>query len=88
MTDKNELLMAIDELGFSMGDLQLYLDTHPDDMKAIMLFNQYRQKYLVVLEEYERTYGPMTAINGVSGNTWKWVNDPWPWEYSANMEVR
>jgi spore coat protein JB len=53
-----------------------------------MLFNQYKQKYMVLSAEYERTYGPLTAMNGASDNTWKWIKDPWPWEYDANVGVR
>ncbi len=88
MNQKNMLLQNITALGFSMLDLHLYLDTHPNDINAISLFNQYRQKYIILVAEYERTYGPLTAMNGASDNTWKWINDPWPWEYDANVEVR
>lgn len=82
------LLRELSALGFVLLELHLYLDTHPRDVNALNLFTQYRAKYLEVLDEYERAYGPVTAVNGVSGNTWKWVEDPWPWETDANVEVR
>ena len=88
MNDRNSLMRNLSALGLSMYDIHLYLDTHPEDMNAINLFNQYKQKYLIVMDEYERTYGPLTAMSGAMGNTWKWIKDPWPWEYDADSEVR
>lgn len=84
----NTLLREFSALNFVLLELHLYLDTHPHDVNALNLFTQYKAKYLAVLEEYERTVGPITAMSGVSGNTWKWVEDPWPWENEANVEVR
>jgi spore coat protein JB len=70
-----------------MFDLHLYLNTHPNDMNAITMYNQYKHKYMEVMEEYEREFGPLTAMNGAVGDTWKWIKDPWPWEYDASSEV-
>jgi spore coat protein JB len=88
MNEKNMLMRNLAAISFSLLDLHLYLNTHPNDVNAIMLFNQYKQKYMVLSAEYERTYGPLTAMNGASDNTWKWIKDPWPWEYDANVGVR
>lgn len=88
MNEKNTLLKELSALHFSLIDLNLYLNTHPFDTKALALFTQYRQKYMELKEEYERMYGPLSAMNGVQGNAWKWVLEPWPWEYAANVEVR
>lgn len=88
MNEKNSLLQSLTAISFSMLDLHLYLNTHPCDINALSLFNQYKQKYIIILAEYESMYGPMTAISGASDNSWKWINDPWPWEYEANVEVR
>jgi spore coat protein JB len=87
MKEKRELMRTLSAIAFYLVDLNLYLDTHPNDVNAMMLFNQYREKYLTLVAEYERKYGPLMAINGVKDNKWKWINDPWPWEFSANMEV-
>lgn len=87
MNERNVLLRNLSALAFSMYDLHLFLDTHPYDMNAIALFTQYKQKYLILRTEYERRYGPLSALEGVSDNQWKWIHSPWPWEYSANTEV-
>lgn len=79
-TDKTpsplEELMAV---GFAVHELGLYLDTHPDDEDAAMLFNKYNKMYGEGTAEYERRYGPlqMTSSNGVG---FDWVDSPWPWE--------
>ena len=88
MNEKGKLLRDLSALAFSLYDLQLFLDTHPEDGNAIALFNQYRQKYMETAAEYESKFGPITAMNGVQDNSWKWIKSPWPWEYNANMEVR
>lgn len=87
MDDRNRLLRAVSALGFSMVDLHLFLNTHPDNADALNLYNQYRQKYLAAASEYESKYGPLTAMNGAVGNRWKWVDSPWPWEPDENREV-
>ena len=44
MNEQAEMLTTIDSLGFATIDLNLYLDTNPDDQNAINLFNQYRKQ--------------------------------------------
>ena len=75
-------LMAV---GFAVHELGLYLDTHADDQEAAALFNKYNKLYNEGVMEYERMYGPlqMTSSNGES---FEWVNDPWPWDLDANQE--
>lgn len=88
MNEKNTLLKNLSAVGFSMIDLQLYLDTHPTDTSALSLYSQYRQKFIALSAEYEKKYGPLTAMNGASQDCWLWIKNPWPWEYEANVEVR
>lgn len=65
--------------GFSAFDLHLYLNTHPYDQKAIMLFNKCSQRARMLKENYERMYGPLTASSS-NRCPWQWINNPWPWE--------
>lgn len=87
MNEKGLLLQNLSAVSFSMLDLHLFLNTHPHDAAAIQLFNQYRQKYALLKEEYEKAYGPLTAMDGAVDGYWKWVQGPWPWEAAANTEV-
>ncbi|HEX3027330.1 MAG TPA: spore coat protein CotJB [Clostridia bacterium] len=88
MNEKGMLLNNLSAVAFSMVDLHLFLNTHPENASAIALFSQYRQKYMALVAEYERMYGPLSAVNGVQDNRWAWIRSPWPWEYGANTEVR
>lgn len=65
---------------FAIIELGLYLDTHPDDRKAICLHNEYAKKFKVLSDQYQRVYGPLT--NMYPCNKWRWLEGPWPWEGS------
>lgn len=78
---RKKLLHEIMSLGFAINDLALYLDTHPQDTKAIRLHSEYSQKQSILAEKYQEQYGPLT-IN-YSSNTWDWIDEPWPWERGA-----
>lgn len=79
----NNLLRAIQMYDFYLYELNLYLDTHPNDRQALALFKKYTALKRSAYETYIEKYGPITATQS-SGETFNWVNDPWPWERSAN----
>ncbi|MDR2736653.1 MAG: spore coat protein CotJB [Gracilibacteraceae bacterium] len=75
-------LAQIHDLQFSALELQLYLDTHPHDLGALALYNQYHRDLMRCLREYESRHGPLLG-NGFSAsprNSWGWLDGPWPWE--------
>lgn len=77
--EKEELLYQIAAWDFRKTDLALFLDTHPHDMQAIMLFEEAKYQSNILKSMYERSYGPL--VQGTTcPNHWNWVNDPWPWE--------
>lgn len=67
--------------GFATTDLNLYLDTHPNDREAISLFNKYNDEHNRLVSEYERKYGPL-ELSSKALNTypWSWNKSAWPWE--------
>lgn len=69
-------LMAVE---FMAEDLQLYLNTHPYDSKALMIYINAIQRCKMIRDNYERMYGPITASSSNSF-PWPWINSPWPWE--------
>ena len=79
-TERKELLMQIREVKFSINDLALYLDTHPNDRNALNLHNQYSQNLRKLTDQYQRKYGPLTIE--CPCNKWRWIDLPWPWERS------
>ena len=47
--DKRGLMQNIYELGFVLTEVNLYLDTHPDDLEAIEYYAQIKDKYLSLI---------------------------------------
>lgn len=75
-----ELLKTISELDFTIIDLQLYLDTHPCDLKAIAYFNDCVSKVNSLKETYHEKYGMLQLSSEVFGDCFEWANQWWPWE--------
>ena len=77
MNKKEKLLRSLSAVQFALWELHLYLDTHPADMEAISLHEQYGIKLNKLRREYEEAYGPLTP--GV-GEGVDWLKNPWPWD--------
>ena len=78
--DKSKLFAELQQVGFVLKDLNLYLDTHPNDAMALKYQRHYQALHKQLLEQYTTQYGPITANNVNTQNTWTWVEGPWPWE--------
>jgi spore coat protein JB len=64
-----------------MFDLDLYLDTHPDDAEKIKAYNQFMLQEHQARNEYETRYGPLSLGSEVlNSHPWAWTLPPWPWE--------
>ena len=79
-------LTELQTLAFAIQELALYLDTHRDDKDAFELYKNYQKLYHQGLCTYEKEFGPLNHTFS-SGNSYKWLDDPWPWEYAVNREV-
>lgn len=75
---REDMLEEIRSLEFSIVDLSLYLDTHPQDEKAICLHNNYCNTLRHLKDNYQKIYGPLTIK--FPCNKWRWLEEPWPWE--------
>lgn len=84
---KNELLKMIMEVSFAMDELRLYLDTHPDDQKALDYYEKQRKMRDDYIKEYTSKYGPLRFYDVTDKTKWNWINDPWPWEADANFRL-
>lgn len=76
----------LQELGFAVQELALYLDTHRDDAEALELYRRYQRIYHDKRMEYAQKCGPLSHIEPITSEEYNWLNDPWPWEYCANKE--
>lgn len=79
MTEREILLKKITTYKFAALDLQIFLDTHPDDRKVLEKVKEYKKIVAPLVSEYEEKYGPLTK-NMTSSKNWRWINSPWPWE--------
>ena len=73
-----EMLDEIRSLSFAVVELAEYLDTHPDDRRALALHREYANKLYDLKEKYQMVFGPLT-IN-FPCNKWRWLEGTWPWE--------
>ena len=76
--ERREMLKQIKCYSFAVIDLALYLDTHPDDEKALCLHNKYSKELKDLKDAYQKVYGPLTFYYPC--NKWRWLEEPWPWE--------
>lgn len=79
---REKLLRKIMEYKFYVNDLTLYLDTHPNDKKALAMHNEYVRKLKDVTKEFEEKYGPLTIETVME--SWEWAQDLWPWQRGFN----
>ena len=74
-------------LNFAIQELALYLDTHRNDTEALELYRNYQKMYMECKERCAAQHGPMNHLMPGTGEEYRWLDDPWPWEYCANKEV-
>ena len=76
-TQLQALLFVVTELG-------MYLDTHQDDAEAFQLFRQYTEMAREARQRYEEMHGPLTQMTAGQDAAYRWLDDPWPWEFKKN----
>lgn len=90
MVNKNELpvtpLTELQTMAFALQELALYLDTHRDDKEALELYRTLQKMHEQGRATYEKEHGPLTHMSQTDGE-YRWLDDPWPWEYAKNREV-
>lgn len=79
-------LTELQTISFAIQELALYLDTHRDDSEALELYRAFQKMYETEAKKYEQKCGPLTHRSSVNGE-YRWLDDPWPWEYAKNREV-
>ena len=69
--NRRELFEYINQISFAVDDVKLFLDTHPENQKALEYFQKYKEKRIEALK-----------VDTVSENSdcWNWINEPWPWQ--------
>jgi len=74
-------LEEIQAVDFVLVELTLYLDTHPDDIKAMEQFNEFSYKSKILKQDFEKKFGPLQQYgNSYTDGNWSWGKSPWPWQ--------
>ncbi len=82
---RSEMLQNIMCYKFAINDLVLYLDTHPEDQKALCLHREYSKVLRDLTDKYQKVFGPLTIE--FPCNKWRWLEQPWPWERGMYSDV-
>ena len=72
---REDMIQQIRCYDFAITELALYLDTHPEDEKALCLHRKYCKQAKELKDKYQKVYGPLT-IN-YPCNKWRWLEEPW-----------
>ena len=75
----SDTMLKVQQTGFAVTELNLYLDTHPNDAQALAAFTRAVSAHRAAQAEYEALYGPLTAQSAAQ-ETWLWGARPWPWQ--------
>ncbi len=72
----------IQAFDFVIVELNLYLDTHPNDYDAIQQFNENTEKSMKLKVNFEQKFGPLMNFGrSYSDYPFMWVDTPWPWQF-------
>lgn len=77
---KDKYLHEVDKAGFMVYEAVLYLDTHPCDSEAMDYYRMAKEKYEEAVADYQEKIGPLFHAEVTCGDTFAWVEGPWPWE--------
>ena len=77
--DREAKMYTVMQYSFAINDLNLYLDTHPEDKEALNILKNLIKEEEKAKNEYITKYGPLNVCD-TSGNEFNWVDSPWSWE--------
>lgn len=80
-TEREKCLLEIQELDFSISDLNLYLDLNPNDKYLYDVFKRYTEECKKKKDYYTKVFGPLT-LNELTED-YEWSTGVWPWEGSG-----
>ncbi|AOZ93849.1 spore coat protein CotJB [Paenibacillus crassostreae] len=76
-----EWLEELQIVDFALVELNLFLDTHPEDLNSIKQYNQLSQERTRLAKQFQEVYGPLMNFgHAYSKFPWEWSQAPWPWQ--------
>jgi spore coat protein JB len=79
-------MTELQAMAFAIQELALYLDTHRDDQEALEVYRTYQKLYHKAVMMFTEKCGPLNHGVPTEGE-YRWLYDPWPWEYCKNKEA-
>jgi len=74
-----DLVREMQKWHFMALELNLFLDTHPANRRALEDYNRAARRFRELWERYEREVGPLMDHGfSESPGDWKWPKGPWP----------
>lgn len=80
MTEREHLMKRVQMFDFILDELNLFLDTHPNNQNALDYFAQYQYLKNEAENQYQMKFGPLRAEDFTGVKYFDWVKGPWPWE--------
>ena len=79
---KSEMLKRISELDFAITDLNLYLDTHPENKEALEMLTKLAATCKSLKADFTQKYGPLLVTDVMNETPFSWVSPEhkWPWQ--------
>lgn len=77
--DRDKLIKQIMTADFVLHETALFLDTHPENKKALEYYKLAQKRREELAEQHRKSYGPLTYYE-VRYDSWNWVDTPWPWQ--------
>jgi len=78
--NRTDLLNQLAALDFALLDLQLFLNTHPQNGEALQMYADCLRQSTAVRNAFEQRFGPLTPRCCADDGKWLWGEQPWPWQ--------
>ena len=78
--EQQRMLNDIGIVDFTLVELMLFLDTHPENQEAMEHFNHYTKIKNKMMKDFSQMYYPLVKEHADSTNMWRWGDAPLPWE--------
>lgn len=84
LESREAMMRKLQEIGLTLTDLSLYLDTHVNDSFALERRSAMLEEYTQLLQRLEQLFGPL-SLNSQNGDTgqWLWAIQNFPWDEEA-----
>ena len=86
MDNRDILLRKISAHEFAAWEIQIFLDTHPNNKMALDKKAAHEKKARELRELFEKEFGLLDSRTTCPMQRWEWIDDPWPWDSSKEAK--